>query len=177
MKKYVFAILVIAALSLALSGCGSVSVSVNPSSSPTAGTTGSGGTPNFGVQTKTSGCKAHNGLQDSACTPGAILSTGTKTLFVSRDTRRVYVMCRIARRTRSMLSMGSQATRLVNMRLTILRAWNWAAQMRLRIFGRSLPAQSRASMRKIRSKIICMTRFVRGRFLCNRPRWRLRRTG
>ena len=37
MKKYVFAILVIAALSLALSGCGSVSVSINPSSSPTAG--------------------------------------------------------------------------------------------------------------------------------------------
>jgi len=78
MKKYVFAILVIAALSLALSGCGSVSVSVNPSSSSTAGTTGTGGTPNFGVQTKTSGCQAHNGLADSACTPGAILSTGTK---------------------------------------------------------------------------------------------------
>ena len=32
----------------------------------------------FGVQTKTSGCVAHNGLQDSACTPGAIISTATK---------------------------------------------------------------------------------------------------
>ena len=45
-------------------------------------TTGSGSTSNgsthFGVQTKTSGCQAHNGLPDSACTPGAILSTGTK---------------------------------------------------------------------------------------------------
>src|SRR5439155_24149492 len=78
MKKYVFAILVIAALSLAFSGCGSVSITINPSSSPSAGTTGSGGTPKFGVQTKTSGCQAHDGLPDSACTPGALLSTGTK---------------------------------------------------------------------------------------------------
>ncbi len=76
MKKYVFAILVIAALSLAFSGCGSVSISVNPSGSSS--TVSTGGTPNFGVQTKTSGCMAHNGLADSACTPGAILSTGTK---------------------------------------------------------------------------------------------------
>jgi hypothetical protein len=37
------------------------------------------GSHQFGVQTKTSGCKAHGGLPDSACTPGAILSTGTKT--------------------------------------------------------------------------------------------------
>src|SRR5207237_5508012 len=62
----------------AFSGCGSVSITFNPSSSPSAGTTGSGGTPKFGVQTKTSGCQAHNGLPDSACTPGAILSIGTK---------------------------------------------------------------------------------------------------
>lgn len=38
----------------------------------------SGGTAKFGVQTKTSGCQAHNGLPDSACTPGAIISTATK---------------------------------------------------------------------------------------------------
>jgi len=36
------------------------------------------GTAKFGVQTKTSGCQAHNGLPDSACTPGAVLATGTK---------------------------------------------------------------------------------------------------
>jgi hypothetical protein len=36
------------------------------------------GSHQFGVQTKTSGCKAHSGLPDSACTPDAILSTGTK---------------------------------------------------------------------------------------------------
>jgi uncharacterized protein YceK len=76
MKKYVYALLVIATLLVAFSGCGSISVTGNPSGSPSAGTTN--GTPNFGVQTKTSGCLAHNGLQDSACTPGAILSTGTK---------------------------------------------------------------------------------------------------
>ncbi len=78
MKKYFFGMLVMAALVLALSGCSSVTVGINPSSSPTTGNTGTGGTPHFGVQTKTSGCQAHNGLPDSACTPGAILSTGTK---------------------------------------------------------------------------------------------------
>src|SRR5215471_5212426 len=78
MKKYFFAMLVIAALMLALSGCGPVTVTINPSSSPTTGNTGTDGTPHFGVQTKTSGCQALNGLPDSACTPGAILSTGIK---------------------------------------------------------------------------------------------------
>ena len=37
----------------------------------------SGGAANFGVQQKTSGCRASGGLQDSACTPGAIISTAT----------------------------------------------------------------------------------------------------
>jgi uncharacterized protein YceK len=80
MKKYVFAALVIAALAPALSGCGSVTITVNPSSSPSSGNTGTGtgGTAKFGVQTKTSGCQAHNGLPDSACTPGAIFSAATK---------------------------------------------------------------------------------------------------
>ena len=76
MQKYVYTLLFIAALLVAFSGCGSVSISVNPSSSPGAGNTG--GAPNFGVQTKTSGCMVHNALPDSACTPGAILATGTK---------------------------------------------------------------------------------------------------
>jgi len=31
------------------------------------------------VQTKTTGCSAHAGLQDAACTPGAILANATKT--------------------------------------------------------------------------------------------------
>jgi hypothetical protein len=76
MKKYVYTLLAIAALFLAFSGCGPVSITDNSSSSSSASTTG--GAPNFGVQTKTSGCMVHNALPDSACTPGAVLSTGTK---------------------------------------------------------------------------------------------------
>jgi len=77
MKKYVYLLLIIAALSLAFSGCGSVSITINPSASPTTGGN-TGGEPHWGVQTKTSGCTAHNGLPDSACTPGDLLATGTK---------------------------------------------------------------------------------------------------
>ena len=36
------------------------------------------GEPQWDVQTKMSGCLAHGGLADSACTPGALLATGTK---------------------------------------------------------------------------------------------------
>jgi hypothetical protein len=50
---------------LALGGCGATV------STPT-------GTHQFGVQTKTSGCVASGGLPDPGCTPGALLSTGTK---------------------------------------------------------------------------------------------------
>ena len=34
--------------------------------------------PKWGVQTKTSGCMAHDGLPDSACTPSAIFPDATK---------------------------------------------------------------------------------------------------
>lgn len=60
---------VVLALTLLLGGC---AVSSGTSSTDT------GGTPNFGVQTKTTGCAAHNGLPDSACTPGAIFPDATK---------------------------------------------------------------------------------------------------
>jgi hypothetical protein len=40
--------------------------------------TGTTGRHQFGVQTKTSGCVASNGLPDAACTPGAIFSTATR---------------------------------------------------------------------------------------------------
>lgn len=51
-----------------LSGCASGSTSTNQPAT---------GSHQFGVQTKTSGCQAHNGLPDSACTPGAIISSAT----------------------------------------------------------------------------------------------------
>ncbi len=42
---------------------------------PTTG--GSGSAPQFGHQTKTSGCVSSNGLPDSACTPGDVLPDAT----------------------------------------------------------------------------------------------------
>ena len=78
MKKYTYSLLVIAALSLAFSGCSSVTITTTPSRSSTTTTSGR---PHWGVQTRTSGCMAHNGFADSACTPGAIIATATKDLI------------------------------------------------------------------------------------------------
>ncbi|HEY3289482.1 MAG TPA: HNH endonuclease [Anaerolineae bacterium] len=39
------------------------------------------GTHKFGVRTKTSGCRANNGLPDPACTPGDILPAATASLI------------------------------------------------------------------------------------------------
>ena len=71
--KYLHLLVVIAAAVLVLSGCSGIS-STYPSTSPSSGTQ-----PHWGVQTKTAGCSAHTGLQDAACTPGAILASATKT--------------------------------------------------------------------------------------------------
>jgi hypothetical protein len=82
MKKYllVLAMLILAALPLALSGC-DITISGNgpTGSNPikTVVTTPSSGSANLGKQTKTSGCVAHGGLPDSACTPGAIFASAT----------------------------------------------------------------------------------------------------
>lgn len=63
--RWLGALCVTLALVVGLSACGAT---------PT--TTGSG-SHQFGVQTKTSGCQAHDGLPDSACTPGAIIASAT----------------------------------------------------------------------------------------------------
>ena len=60
-------------LALLLAGCG---MGTGGTSTGTGGTTSTA--HQFGVQTKTSGCQAHNGLPDSACTPGAIFADATK---------------------------------------------------------------------------------------------------
>ncbi len=65
---------VIVLLTLILSGC-TLTVSTSP---PSSSSNPSAREPNWGVQTKTSGCMAQNGLQDSACTPGALLTNATK---------------------------------------------------------------------------------------------------
>jgi len=69
---------VIVALILVLSGCTLTVSTPPPGSSSSSNNPSSGREPNWGVQTKTSGCMAHDGLQDSACTPGAILTNATK---------------------------------------------------------------------------------------------------
>ena len=74
MKKHLSALALMIALLVIASGC-NVSISTNsPSSSPTVTTSSN---PQFGKQTKTSNCVAHGGLQDSACTPGAIFPNVT----------------------------------------------------------------------------------------------------
>ena len=75
--KYVFQLIIILTVALAISGCSGVTVSTGNSGS-NQGSSQGGNTPQFGVQTKTSGCQAHNALPDSACTPGAIITTATK---------------------------------------------------------------------------------------------------
>lgn len=57
-------------LTFALAGCGTITTATSTTSTST-------GQHQFGVQTKTSGCQANGPLQDSACTPGAIIDTAT----------------------------------------------------------------------------------------------------
>ena len=73
MKKYVCLLAVLAAFTVVFSGCGT-----QPSNTAATGNSTAGKAPNWGVQTKTSGCAAQGGLPDPACTPGALLATGTK---------------------------------------------------------------------------------------------------
>ena len=89
--RYFYLLAVIAVFSIVLSGCSSVNITI--SASPTATKNTSGAEPNWGVQTKTSGCMAHDGLADSACTPGAIFPNATKDIICqsgySRSVRNV----------------------------------------------------------------------------------------
>ncbi len=79
--KYVPLWAVLLVMLVVFSGCdisgGSSYNSGGSSTSIATGQNGTGGTPNWGVQTKTSGCVASGGLQDFACTPGAIFPDAT----------------------------------------------------------------------------------------------------
>ena len=59
-------------LVLAFSACGTSSPTSKTEAPP------SGAAPRWGVQTKTSGCRANGPFPDTACTPGDIISTATK---------------------------------------------------------------------------------------------------
>src|SRR6266487_7173563 len=72
--KYLSWLILVATLLLALSACDVTIPASNPLGTATYTT---GGEPHFGRQTKTSGCVAHGGLPDSACTPGAIFPNAT----------------------------------------------------------------------------------------------------
>ena len=80
MKKCFFVLILLSFASFALSSC-DVTISTNgPAGTATPSgsvTPPSSGTAHFGKQTKTSGCVAHGGLPDSACTPGAIFANAT----------------------------------------------------------------------------------------------------
>ena len=82
MKKYLFALAILVAVFVILSGCDITISGSGPGGSfgiitPTSASTGSTGSASLGKQTKTSGCVAHGGLPDSACTPGAIFADAT----------------------------------------------------------------------------------------------------
>ena len=88
--KYLRAMLWLLLISLVVCGCSSITVTTGGNSG--SGGTGSGNTgsgnansgtstgsePNWGVQTKTSGCRVRGALSDSACTPGAITTMATQ---------------------------------------------------------------------------------------------------
>jgi hypothetical protein len=76
-KKYIpILVLLLTACFLAFSGC-EINISTNGSNNPLVGGPPSSSTFHLGSQTKTSGCVAHGGLPDSACTPGAIFTNAT----------------------------------------------------------------------------------------------------
>lgn len=66
-RRYFGILALILALVMAFSACASASTTNDVGS----------GSHQFGVQTKTTGCQAHNGLPDSACTPGALMAGAT----------------------------------------------------------------------------------------------------
>lgn len=67
-RSWIGLIGLILTLTVAFGGCAAAATTTS-----TTGTT----THQFGVQTKTSGCQAHNALPDSACTPGALMPNVT----------------------------------------------------------------------------------------------------
>lgn len=75
MKKNLSALALMLALLVIMSAC-NITISTNNGPNGSATVTSSGN-PQFGNQTKTSNCMAHAGLPDSACTPGALISTAT----------------------------------------------------------------------------------------------------
>jgi hypothetical protein len=82
-KKYILILaLLLTVCLLAFTGC-DITISTNGNNNPIIGisppssTSYPSSTSHLGARTKTSGCHAHGGLPDSACTPGAIFTNAT----------------------------------------------------------------------------------------------------
>jgi hypothetical protein len=85
LKKHIFVFAVMAAVLLvAFSSCDLAS-----SGSGNGGSGTSSAEPNWGVQTKTTDCVIQGAFQDTACTPGAILSVTKEQVCVSGYARSV----------------------------------------------------------------------------------------
>ena len=76
MKKLLSWLLIIAFCISVLAGC-DVTIPAGAFGTATPLSTSSTGNAQIGKQTKTTGCVAHDGLPDSACTPGAIFANAT----------------------------------------------------------------------------------------------------
>ena len=79
MKKYLLVLILLAFVSFALSSCEITIPTSGPTgtATPSRHSTRTPRTAHLGKRTKTSGCVAHEGLPDSACTPGAVFATAT----------------------------------------------------------------------------------------------------
>src|SRR5262249_32876051 len=75
-KKLLVLTILLAVCITVISGC-EINISTNGSNNPLAGGSPASSPSHLGTQTKTSGCIAHGGLPDSACTPGAIFTNAT----------------------------------------------------------------------------------------------------
>src|SRR6266702_3213858 len=99
-KKYILILtLLLTACFLAFSGC-EITISTNGTNNPLDGGSPSSSTTHLGAQTKMSGCLAHGGLPDSACTPVPSSHMQLRNKFASTDIQGAYATSRTARKTR-----------------------------------------------------------------------------
>ncbi len=64
--------------SVTVTGPGTATTVVSNGSNGNGNSGSTAGVPHWGVQTKTANCQIRGPLQDTSCTPGALLATGTK---------------------------------------------------------------------------------------------------
>src|ERR1700694_2909987 len=106
-----------------------------------------------------------------------LLPARQKVRFANRGTQ---VRCATYPRVRNYRLMQSTVLRIteqVSMKLIISSAWNLEDQTIFPISGPNLLVLRQVSIKKTRSRITCMIRYVREPFLCNKHRSRSQRIG